>query len=116
MDFEKSKLYPRPVIIPVYNQSTGKFICGHTVTEGKHQQILDNLNNNSGKKMTDLEFAKYLSKMLLNSGEDCCSKCAFNRKDDVCDNHKRSEALDCPLDADLCFVGLKRYAETQQTD
>ena len=68
------------------------------------------------KQMTDLEFAKYLSKMLLNSGEDCCSKCAFNRKDNVCDNHKRSEELDCPLDDDWCFVGLKRYAETQQTD
>ena len=66
--------------------------------------------------MTDLEFAKYLSKMLLNSGEDCCSKCAFNRKDDVCINHKRSEELDCPLDNDWCFVGLKRYAEAQQTD
>ena len=36
--------------------------------------------------MTDLAFAKYLAEKLLNSGEDCCAICAFNRRDDVCDN------------------------------
>ena len=101
---EKSKLYPRLVKIPVYSQLTGKFICGQNVTEST-QQILNSLDDNRGKKqMTDLEFAKYLSKMLLNSGEDCCSKCAFNRKDDS------------PLDDDWCFVGMKRYAEKQRAD
>ena len=116
MDFEKSKLYPRPVIIPVYSQLTGKFICGRNVTESKHQQILDSLDDNRGKQMTDLEFAKYLSKMLLNSGEDCCSKCDFNRKDDICDNHKKREEFNCPLDDDLCYVGMKLYAEKQRTN
>lgn len=43
--------------------------------------------------MTDVEFAKYLAMNLLNSGEDCCAMCAFNRRDDV------------------CFAGLRRYAE-----
>lgn len=61
--------------------------------------------------MTDLEYAKYLCKKLLYSGEDCCSICHFNRKDDICDNHKRSEEFNCSLDDDLCYVGIKLYAE-----
>lgn len=67
-------------------------------------------------KMTDLEYARYLSVLLLNSGEDCCSLCDFNRKDDICDNHKKREELNCPLDDDLCFVGMKRYAEKQRAN
>lgn len=61
--------------------------------------------------MTDLAFAKYLAVKLLNSGEDCCAMCAFNRWDDVCDNHKHTEETGGKLDDDVCFAGLRRYAE-----
>ena len=61
--------------------------------------------------MTDLDFSKYLAMNLLNSGEDCCAICAFNRWDDVCDNHKHAEETDSKLDADVCFAGLSRYIE-----
>lgn len=61
--------------------------------------------------MTDLAFAKYLSAKLLNSGEDCCSMCALNKRDDVCDNHKHAEETDSKLDDDVCLVGLRCYAE-----
>ena len=65
--------------------------------------------------MNDFEYAKYLCKILLKSGEDCCSLCSYNKKDDICDNHKCTEKLNCPLDDDMCFMGMKRYAE-KQTD
>ena len=61
--------------------------------------------------MTDINFAKYLAVKLLNSGEDCCAMCAFNRWDDVCDNHKHAQETDSKLDDDVCFAGLRRYAE-----
>ena len=61
--------------------------------------------------MTDLDFARYLAMKLLNSGEDCCSMCALNKRDDVCDNHKHAEENDSKLDDDVCFVGLRCYAE-----
>lgn len=41
--------------------------------------------------MTDLAFAKYLAAKLLNSGEDCCAICAFNKQDGVCDNQMLAE-------------------------
>lgn len=66
--------------------------------------------------MTDLAFAKYLAMKLLNSGEDCCSICALNKRDDVCDNHKHAEETDSKLDDDVCFVGLRCYAEEQAND
>ena len=61
--------------------------------------------------MTDLAFAKYLAAKLLNSGEDCCAICARNKQDGVCDNLKHAEETDSKLDDDVCFVGLKRYAD-----
>ena len=61
-------------------------------------------------KMTDFEYAKYLFGLLWNSGEDCCSKCSR------CPNN--AEDKDCiasrsngTYDTDLCFMGMKRYAE-----
>lgn len=66
--------------------------------------------------MTDLDFARYLAMKLLNSGEDCCAMCAFNRRDDVCDNHKHSELTGAPIDNDVCFAGLRRYAEANRQD
>lgn len=66
--------------------------------------------------MTDLDFARYLAAKLLNSGEDCCSMCALNKRDDVCDNHKHAEETDSKLDDDVCFVGLRCYAEEQAND
>ena len=59
-------------------------------------------------KMTDLE--KYLSKWLLNSGEDCCSRCSFRPTTDdgaLCDNLKNQDGLD----DDVCLNGLKEYVE-----
>ena len=61
--------------------------------------------------MTDLNFAKYLAVKLLNSGEDCCAICAYNKRDDVCDNYKDAEEHDREPDRDLCFMGMKHYAE-----
>lgn len=61
--------------------------------------------------MTDLDFSKYLANILLNSGEDCCSICANNDWKDICDNLKRVEETGEPLDNDVCYCGLKRYAE-----
>ena len=57
--------------------------------------------------MTDKEFISYLALKLLNSGEDCCSVCAYNtdRAAD-CDNLK---AHDVPND-DICLKGLRAYA------
>lgn len=66
--------------------------------------------------MTDLDFARYLAAKLLNSGEGCCSMCALNKRDDVCDNHKHAEETDSKLDDDVCFVGLRCYAEEQAND
>ena len=61
--------------------------------------------------MTDLAFAKYLAAKLLNSGEDCCAMCAFNKQDGVCDNQMLAEEAGGRLSRDICFIGLKRYAE-----
>lgn len=61
--------------------------------------------------MTDLDFSKYLANILLNSGEDCCSICANNDWKDICDNQKHSELTGAPIDNDVCYCGLKRYAE-----
>lgn len=66
--------------------------------------------------MTDLDFARYLAAKLLNSGEDCCSMCALNKRDDVCDNHKHAEETDSKLDDDVCLVGLRCYAEEQANE
>ena len=61
--------------------------------------------------MTDLAFAKYLAAKLLNSGEDCCKMCALNKRDGVCDNQMLAEETDSKLDDDVCFAGLRCYAE-----
>ena len=66
--------------------------------------------------MTDLAFAKYLATKLLNSGEGCCAICALNKRDDVCDNHKHAEETGGKLDDDVCFVGLRGYAESDRKD
>ena len=61
--------------------------------------------------MTDLNFAKYLAVKLLNSGEDCCAMCALNKRDDVCDNQMLAEEAGGRLSRDICFIGLRCYAE-----
>lgn len=61
--------------------------------------------------MTDLAFAKYLAAKLLNSGEDCCAICARNKQDGVCDNQMLAEEAGGRTSFDICFVGLRCYAE-----
>lgn len=61
--------------------------------------------------MTDLAFAKYLAEKLLNSGEDCCVICACNKQDGVCDNQMLAEEAGGRLSRDICFIGLRCYAE-----
>lgn len=57
--------------------------------------------------MTDKEFINYLTKMLLNSGHDCCSICAYCPDNDVCDNAKENEK---PND-EVCTAGVREYAQ-----
>ena len=66
--------------------------------------------------MTDLDFAKYLAVKLLNSGEDCCEMCALNKRDGVCDNQMLAEEAGGRTSFDICFVGLRCYAEEQAND
>ena len=61
--------------------------------------------------MTDLAFAKYLAAKLLNSGEDCCAICAFNKQDGVCDNQMLAEKAGGRPSRAICFIGLRCYAE-----
>ena len=60
--------------------------------------------------MTDEEFITYIGKMLLNSGEDCCSKCSFSLKRRLCDNQKQANAGGV-LNDDICLEGMRKYAE-----
>lgn len=62
--------------------------------------------------MYDKDFINYLAKRLLNSGEDCCSICAYTtgRAAD-CDNLK---AHDVPDDV-ICTKGIRAYAEKHST-
>lgn len=56
------------------------------------------------------DFEKYLGKWLLQSGEDCCARCAYCFPvgvDNICDNLKREEGLD----DEVCLKGLKEYAK-----
>lgn len=66
--------------------------------------------------MTDLAFAKYLAMNLLNSGEDCCAICARNKRDGVCDNQMLAEEAGGRASFDICFVGLRCYAEERAND
>lgn len=53
------------------------------------------------------EFERYLGKLLLNSGEDCCSRCVFSPPrgvDDVCENSKNSSGLD----DEVCLEGMRQ--------
>ena len=61
--------------------------------------------------MTDLACAKYLAAKLLNSGEDCCAICACNKQDGVCDNQMLAEEAGGRPSRDICFIGLRCYAE-----
>ena len=58
--------------------------------------------------MTDKEFISYIGKLLLYSGEDCCS---FSLKRRLCDNQKKAEKLGAPPDDDICIEGMRKYAE-----
>ena len=60
--------------------------------------------------MTDKEFITYIGKLLLNSGEDCCSKCSFSLKRRLCDNQKQANAGRL-LNYDICLEGMRKYAE-----
>lgn len=62
--------------------------------------------------MTEEEFAKYLFGWLINSGEDCCSKCAHCEKRELCDNHIANESG--TLNDDICYQGLYEYAKANQ--
>ena len=66
--------------------------------------------------MTDKEFITYIGKMLLYSGEDCCSKCAFSSKRRLCDNQKKAEKLGTPPDDDICIEGMRKYAEKMEKE
>lgn len=66
--------------------------------------------------MTDLAFAKYLAVKLLNSGEDCCKMCALNKRDGVCDNQMLAEEAGGRASFDICFAGLRCYAESDRKD
>ena len=61
--------------------------------------------------MTDFEYAKYLALKLLYSGEDCCEMCALNKRDGLCDNQMLAEEAGGRTSFDICFVGLRCYAE-----
>ena len=60
--------------------------------------------------MTDFEYAKYLFSLLWNGGEDCCIKCSLCPKSEA-DADCVSMRKDGTYDADLCFMGMKHYAE-----
>ena len=66
--------------------------------------------------MTDKEFITYIGKILLYSGEDCCSICGYCKMDELCDNQKRSEKLGAPPDDDICLEGMRKYAERKNSD
>lgn len=66
--------------------------------------------------MTDKEFIKYIGKILLYSGEDCCSKCSFSLKRRLCDNQKKAEKLGTPPDDDICIEGMRKYAEEMEKE
>lgn len=61
--------------------------------------------------MTDKEFISYIGKLLLYSGEDCCSKCAFSPKRRLCDNQKQANAGGGVLNDNICLEGMRKYAE-----
>lgn len=65
--------------------------------------------------MTDKEFITYIGKILLNSGEDCCSKCLYCRSDELCDNQKQANAGGV-LNDDICLEGMRKYAERENSD
>lgn len=53
------------------------------------------------------KFERYIGKWLLQSGEDCCSRCSFRPTTDdgaLCDNLKNPDGLD----DDVCLEGLRR--------
>lgn len=62
--------------------------------------------------MTDKEFSKYLFKLLMNSGEDCCSKCAHCSKTKLCDNLNANQGG--ILDDDICYNGMYEYATNEE--
>lgn len=65
--------------------------------------------------MTDKEFSKYLFNLLINSGEDYCSKCAYCPKrglDKLCDNLNLNQGG--TLDDDICYEGMYEYAKANK--
>lgn len=82
----------------------------HAINKGKE---MDFDENGVEIAMTDKEFAQYLFNVLWNdSGADCCSKCICNsdtRK--LCDNWERVQKQGGELDLNICFCGMKAYAE-----
>lgn len=63
--------------------------------------------------MTDFEYAKYLFSLLWDSGEDCWSKC-FHCPNNAEDRDCIARMVNGKYDTDLCFMGMKRYAEEHQ--
>ncbi|MCM1306481.1 MAG: hypothetical protein NC037_01020 [Bacteroides sp.] len=61
---------------------------------------------------SDSKFIEYLGKLLLNSGVDCCSVCAYSSMTELCENSKQNEKLD---DA-ICIAGLREFSERNEED
>lgn len=51
-------------------------------------------------------FEKYLFNLLWNSGEDCCTKCAYCSRTGYCDNFD-----DGVKDKAVCLKGMKEFFE-----
>ena len=66
--------------------------------------------------MTDKEFIMYIGKILLNSGEDCCSMCEYCKIDELCDNQKQANAWGGVLNDDICLGGMRKYAEEREKE
>ena len=52
------------------------------------------------------DFEKYLFNLLWNSGEDCCTKCAYCSRTGYCDNFD-----DVVKDKAVCLKGMKEFFE-----
>lgn len=66
------------------------------------------------KKMSDKEYIKYLSKWLrFDSGEDCCTRCAYDPKTKLCPNWTKSGRL---KSKQTCYDGMREYANKKRSD
>ena len=59
------------------------------------------------------EYMQHLSKWLINSGEDCCSKCAHCSKNELCDNLADEGGR---VNYEVCYNGMKEYYEKHKEE